>query len=587
MGISLLPGKVKDALREATVWLLLLGTLVGCTAPVAQADPMTSTAPPPPSATPTVTSTPTVTPTATPTPTSIPTIVIPMLTRVITPTPTYAPPALWNLPERVVPEPFGVEIHFTRTTKQELDHIAHTGVKWVRMDMFWHTVERELGTYDFSEYDALVASMEARDISIVFILDYGNPLYDQGFPPTSPGGQVAFARFAATAARRYRDRGIMWEIWNEPNLDHFWTPQANAEDYARLALRTALAIRQADPAAFVVAPALAGYEWAFWNTVGSMGLFNRLDAITVHSYGVHEPESILQPYLTLRALINRYSPAWKIPVLSGEWGFSTTQGGMSEGQQAQYLTRQWLFNLAHDINLNIWYDWHDDGADPHDPEHHFGIVRHDYTAKSSYRAARTLLTTLDGYRFLRRIPLERSSDYLLLFQREAQVAMALWTTSEAHTLILPLSVDDVAVVDMEGGVGTVASEGEGLAIGISRSPRYLLFRADQTGAAQLGGWRPYDTIQCFQQGKEAGVHIVFESYAAGPVFGALEVRAQGEARGTTPIVVPPMAEQHVRIPLDIEGLNGSVPAEVRLLPEGGAPALPLQSALIWLQVRGE
>ena len=99
--------------------------------------------------------------------------------------------------------------------------------------------------------------------------------------------------------------------------------------------------------------------------------------------------------------------------------------------------------------------------------------------------------------------------------------------------------------------------------------------------------RDSDTIQCFQQGKEASVYVVFESYAAGPVFGTLEVRAQGETRGTIPVVVPPMAEQHVRIPLDLEGLSGSVPAEVRLLPEGDAPASPLQSALIWLQVRGE
>ncbi len=56
------------------------------------------------------------------------------------------------------------------------------------------------------------------NIRIVFILDYGNDLYGGGNAHHFDAGRAAFARFAAAAARHYRGKGIIWEIWNEPNL---------------------------------------------------------------------------------------------------------------------------------------------------------------------------------------------------------------------------------------------------------------------------------------------------------------------------------------------------------------------------------
>ena len=509
--------------------------------PTTDAHPQTPT----PAATPTAASTITPFPTPTPYPSPLPTIVIPMLTRTapLTITPE-AGPVLWQLPERVIPEPFGAEIHFTRASREELDYIAAGGFRWIRMDMFWHSIETAPGSYNFAEYDALTKSMAARGIRIVYILDYGNPLYDNGYPPTSPEGQAAYARFAAAAARRFRDAGVVWELWNEPNIDHFWPPKANASQYGQLALKATAAIRRADPTAIIVAPALSGYDWPYWRALGEMGLFEQVDAITIHSYGVRSPEAIVQPYLELRALINHYSPNWKIPILSGEWGFYSSEGGYSEGQQAQYLSRQWLVNLSNDIDLTVWYDWRDDGPDKQDPEQNFGTVRNDYSAKPSYLAARTIATTLSGYRFLRRIPVELQTDYLLLFQNKARVAMALWTTEEAHTIILPISVDDVAVVGMTGDEGVIPSQGEGLAVPISQSPRYLVFRPDQA-ATYLGGWRPTDTVNCLARDGNAAVPVVFEDANGFSTYGELQVWARNELRGWLRVSVLPMVTERV------------------------------------------
>jgi len=491
-------------------------------------------------------------------------------------------PKVWDLPQPVIPEPFGVEIHFTRASQEEMDYIASGGFKWVRMDMFWHTIETALGRYDFSAYDRLVSEMARRGIRIVFILDYGNPLYDHGYPPTSPGGRAAFARFAAIAAKRYNDDGVIWEIWNEPNLDHFWVPEANARAYGELALATAKAIRAAEPTAIIVAPALAGYEYPFWRTLGEMGLFGHIDAVTVHSYGVVIPEELTGPFLQLRRIIDTYSPNWRLPIYSGEWGFASTVNGYSEGRQAQFLARQWLVNLTHDIHLNIWYDWHDDGHDRDNPEHNFGTVRNDYSAKPTYKAAQALARSLEGYRLLRKVPMERGDDYLLVFQSGDRVAFAMWTLGVDHTVILPISVYDVATVSMTGEESILPSKGEGLAVPLTQSPRYLLFRGDQA-PTYLGGWRPQHDIQRVVRGPEASLPIVFDPVAGLPMHGEAQVWAGGALRGSLRVDIGPIGEQMVRVPVNLDGLQGDVPAAVHLVLD--EPAMrDLHVAEVWLQI---
>src|SRR5206468_6291427 len=112
------------------------------------------------------------------------------------------------------------------------------------------------------------------------------------------------------------------------------------------------------------------------------GLLEYWDAVSVHPYGQEPPEGRAEQYRSLRLLIDKHKPLAKadkpIPILSGEWGYSSITSGVDETSQGKYLARQWLFNLSQEIPLSIWYDWHDDGEDPKEPEHHFGTVRHAY-----------------------------------------------------------------------------------------------------------------------------------------------------------------------------------------------------------------
>lgn len=568
--------------------------LVGCATPAPSASLL------PPTATRPTSPTPTAPPTATSTaaPTAAPTIVIGLLTPTLTPTFTTPPlatptlaataaftPGLRGLPEPVFPEPLGVQIHFQQPVPGEVAALHAAGFGLVRHDLFWSEIERERGVYDFSGYDGLVAALSRQGLRILLILDYGNGLYDNGRSPHTDESRAAFARFAATAARRYRRYDILWEIWNEPNIDRFWHPEPNARDYALLAITTAAAIRRADPTAVVIAPAVVHFQPEYWTTLGELGLFRWVDAVSVHPYGVGEPEDALEGYLWLRRLIDHYSPAWRAPIVNSEAGYSSLAGGFSEQAQAQYLARQSLFSMAHDVRFSVWYDWRNNGTDPAEIEHNFGVVTYAFERKPAYYAARTLAETLDGYRFVRRMAVGGPDDYVLLFQKDASLALAAWTVTTTHTITLPLPLAEVEVVEMLGTRGVLFSGPEAFELPLGPAPRYVLLGAADA-LAPLAGWRPYET---FHRAAE-GVRVVVDNPFANPRHTLLEVRIGREVVGATEIAVPPGETRHARIPVDVARIPagalsraGDARAEVRCTPVDRA-LWPLQGAVIWVQV---
>jgi hypothetical protein len=340
-----------------------------------------------------------------------------------------APPG-GGLPGPTVPDGFGVNIHFTDPQPGEMGRFAEAGFRFARMDLFWQAVERERGEYDFSAYDRLVDHLDKVGARAYFILDYGNGLYDGGLSPNTPAGRAAFAAFAKAAAGRYKGRGVVWEVWNEPNID-FWKPKPNVDDYTNLAVEAVKAVREADPKATILVPASSGFPWDFFETLFASGILEDVDGVSVHPYRESHPETAAEDYGRLRALIARHTRK-HIPIVSGEWGYSTAEGRVSEAEQARYIVREYLANLACGVNLCIFYDWKDDGPDPEENEHRFGTVRQDLSPKPSFLAAKSLIRELDGYRFCHRLRGDSPAEWKLLFAKGwgdgPTLAVVSWTT---------------------------------------------------------------------------------------------------------------------------------------------------------------
>lgn len=376
-----------------------------------------------------------------------------------------------ELPQPQIPQGVGVNIHFVTGHEKDLDLIAAAGFRFIRMDFAWTGIEREKGQYHWEEYEQLLAQLDRRGIRAVFILDYSNPLYEPEVTsvnplthalhrttssPQHPESIAAFARWAAAAVEHFKGRHVLWELWNEPNID-FWSPKPDVHQYTTLALAACKAIRRADPQATIVGPATSGFPWDFLETFLKSGVLEYLDAVSVHPYREPRrgPETAAPDYKRLRDLVDRYAPRGKrapIPILSGEWGYSSWQGGVSLDTQAAFLVRQQLVNLLNRVPLSIWYDWKNDGADPKENEQNFGTVSSDLAPKPAYHAVQTLTHELTGFRIAQRQHLPSDQDYLLVCTNSAsQEKWVAWTTGEPH----------LAVISVQEGVrrftGTSAS----------------------------------------------------------------------------------------------------------------------------------
>lgn len=361
--------------------------------------------------------------------------------------------------------------------------LSEAGFRWVRMDLKWDLTEPAKEKYDFAPYDRLMSALDQYHLQALFILDYTNPLYDDGAPPRTESSRQAFTRWAVAAAKHFAARKVIWETYNEPNIAQFWPPRPNANDYIALALAVGRAFREAVPDEKLIGPATAGIDFDFLEACFKAGLLNYWSAVSVHPYRRSDPETAASDYCRLREMIQTYAARKEVPIISGEWGYSAGWPRLSEDKQGQLLARQWLTNVANEISLSIWYDWHDDGSDPNEPEHHFGVVSNSYyenraivyQPKPAYLAAKTLATFFSGYRFEKRLEVGNTDDYVLVFGNDSNdLRVAAWTTNRPHNVVIPLGPGQYSSVGHTGGnVAVVNADTKGLSLTLSTAPVYL------------------------------------------------------------------------------------------------------------------
>ena len=290
-------------------------------------------------------------------------------------------PAASGLPGPIVPEGLGVNIHFTDPRPGEMQMLAAAGFRWVRMDFGWEGTEREKGKYDFSAYDRLLASprqaSHPRDVH--FRLRQpplrSRPVAVQRRGPPSDGPLGGGRRYAFPRPRHH--------LGNVQRAQHLLLEtEARREPIRQAGPGGGPALRAAEPGETYVGPATSTIDFAFLEKCFQAGLLEYWSAVSVHPYRQEGPETAAAEYARLRQLIDRYAPekAKKTPIISGEWGYSSAWNKHDETRQGKMLPRQWLVNLANEVPLSIWYDWHDDGQDAKEPEHHFGTTHFAYSA---------------------------------------------------------------------------------------------------------------------------------------------------------------------------------------------------------------
>ena len=134
-------------------------------------------------------------------------------------------------------------------------------------------------------------------------------------------------------------------------------------------------------------------------------------------------------YTPLTTLMKQYHSNVTLPIVSSEWGYSTTMPGITAQVQGDYLARSFLINISQGIIQSNWYDFANDGTDPTNMENNFGTMTQDLVPKPAYQELQLLTRSLNGETFTSRLNDSHTSDWLLVFTSPSgQQTLAAWTT---------------------------------------------------------------------------------------------------------------------------------------------------------------
>ena len=344
----------------------------------------------------------------------------------------------YPMPDLTVPTGWGVNVNIKDMDDDDINAIADAGAKWVRMDLLWARVEEKPGVYNFSKYDPVIDGFGRKGIRALLILDYGNKAYNVDAPRTDQD-RSAFANFAAAAVKHYRHKGVIWEVWNEPNLSHFWAGQPNADEYAALVNAVVPAMRNVSSDEWIIGGASSRFDWKYLDECFSKGVLDHLDGVSIHPYrDQNAPESVVADWEQLRTMVSKYAGARHITLICSEWGYSTYSAGVSEREQGEFAEREYLANLSAGVPLTIWYAWRDRPEASSEKEQHFGMMDGNMRPKQAHDVMANLLGSLNGYSFDSRLNLGDDENVALLFRKGTDSKLATWTSQrDTQTVHLP------------------------------------------------------------------------------------------------------------------------------------------------------
>ncbi len=285
-------------------------------------------------------------------------------------------------------------------------------VSSVRIDVSWPNIQPSGPTsFDWSQLDQTVAAIRAHGLSIDFIIDGCAPWASaSGNWWAQPSDPTQFATFAGEVAARYGSSdGSTFEIWNEPNLDIFWYPAANAQAYTTLLIDASAAIKAADPGATVISGGLSNGGTpsgasggidpiTFLNAMYAGGAKSSFDAVGFHPYGWPLLPNQFAPWngwsmmnattSSIRSvMIANGDGAKKVDITEVGWPSNepSSTGIAGPNAQADEFQQALSFAMANSWIGSIYlFTYQDNGVSTTNTENNFGLITASGARKPAY-----------------------------------------------------------------------------------------------------------------------------------------------------------------------------------------------------------
>jgi polysaccharide biosynthesis protein PslG len=274
----------------------------------------------------------------------------------------------------------------------------------------WDDYEPSRGKYEFEWLHRFAERAAARGIELRPYLGY-TPEWaarasgtDKDAWNNPPADLQRWERFAGAMARALRQHPNVrsYEIYNEENVRQWW--DGTAQEYARVLVRGARAIRRQDRDAHVVFGGLVfpDKEW-IEDVCATSTVRGSFDVLPFHAY----PETWTPPEVTAENYLGGLDAfaatadevCGRRPIWINETGFATVPG-KSERDQASWWVRAVATFLAHPRVEHIGvYEIKDLPSDKpvigDAPNYHLGLTRADRTRKLAFYTVDLLTDLLD------------------------------------------------------------------------------------------------------------------------------------------------------------------------------------------------
>lgn len=270
--------------------------------------------------------------------------------------------------------------------ERELKLIARLHVRLLRLEFPRPLIEPQPNVYDWRRSDYIVRRARRYHVRLLPLLLY-TPAWDGATPATPPHAK-SWYRFVAAFAHRYRAAFDAYDLWDEPDLQRYWT--GDAKDYVQEVLQPGYrAIKRADPHARVVlgGPQTADVGWL--DDVYRYGGGRFFDVVQFHDYIADR--QIFDHARQVRAVLRAHRQARK-PIWLGEYGVQ--ESGVDDIHQDALMRLVLTENAP--IALAAWYSLRDDDVMTCCPptlikHESYGVMTKEYVPKRGFATMRALL----------------------------------------------------------------------------------------------------------------------------------------------------------------------------------------------------
>ena len=341
----------------------------------------------------------------------------------------------------------GMCINTTPIDETLISKLKTDGIKYIRMSIYWYGVETTKGVYNFSKADNEINLILNNGMIPQIILFGGNTLYGENeLSVISEAGLAGWSNFVTNVVDRYKNKGVQWEIWNEPWNSSFWSPftVTSGKYYANLVKRTYPIIKNIDKTATVVGTSMINFDLRltdWYELACKYDLLKYLDKVSLHYYSLETtyPEKDIQGFYDKIRFINRKYIDYDIPLTVTETGYTTAPSStqtVTEANRSKYIPRVLLLNLINGVDGTSIYEAKSKQTPNTDREQWFGLLKIDNTPTTTYTNLIKLISELTNYAYVDRIK-SNSDDYILKFVDDNNnFKYVAWTISDPHTVIV-------------------------------------------------------------------------------------------------------------------------------------------------------